>query len=409
MLRMPRLHLSLGIVIGLMAWNADATSSKAEDNAEPINIGVVGPQSGPASVIGLDQVRAAQLAAEIANANGGILGRKVKVIARDSQNESTLADTQAFRDLSGNDVHYVVGFASSAVCAALGPIAQQLNILYFGQCSDPSLLADAGPKNYYMAANVVVSPPLAMAQMIEAKYRDIPCWAVYSLDYVTGHTVADSFVSAVKAKLPDIKIQAQVFAPLSATDVRPYINALAAAASDSRDCGLFVYAYGGAGMAFIKQATLQDLFSHYKLFAWQGSGDSIMNGVGPKLPRHVGVSEFFPDAYVGISAANRTAEDGWKKAFGVSLPWQSYAAYNGMLAIFAGINKAGSADVGKVQPMLQGLTFDSVKGPITIKNRYFQQSASTYECGGDPAASAGWSCSAGIVLPTAEVTPSQYQ
>ena len=120
-------------------------------------------------------------------------------------------------------------------------------------------------------------------------------------------------------------------------------------------------------------------------------------------------AEFFPDAYVGISAANRTAEDGWKKAFGVSLPWQSYAAYNGMLAIFAGINKAGNADVGKVQPMLQGLTFDSVKGPITIKNRYFQQSASTYECAGDPAASAGWSCSNGVVLPMAEVTPAQYQ
>ena len=55
------------------------------------------------------------------------------------------------------------------MCAALGPIAQQLNILYFGQCSDPSLLADAGPKNYYMTANVLVSPPLARAQMIEAK------------------------------------------------------------------------------------------------------------------------------------------------------------------------------------------------------------------------------------------------
>lgn len=406
---MRRFYYGLIMVVGLMAWGGHATISKADDFTEPIAIGVVGPQSGVGAFVGLEQVRAAQLAADIVNAKGGILGRKVKVIAKDSQNESTVADTQAFRDLAGNGVHYVVGFASSAVCAALGTIAQQLDILYFGQCSDPSLLADNGPKNYYMAANVVVSPGLAMAKIIEAKYRDVSCWAVYSLDYVTGHTVADTFVSAVKSKLPETKIAAQAFAPLGATDVRPYINALSAATSDNHACGLYVYAYGGAGITLIKQGTLEDLFSHFRLLAWQGGADYIMNAIGAKLPRYVGVSEFFPPAYEGVSAANRTANEGWKKAHGTSLSWQPYAAYNGMLAIFAGMNKAGSADASKVQPALEGLTFDSVKGPITIKKRYFLQSASSYECEGDATASAGWSCSNGVVIPTAEVTPPQYQ
>jgi branched-chain amino acid transport system substrate-binding protein len=406
---MGRFRFSIGLMIAVMAGAGFASTSKGEDSTEPIAIGVVGPQSGVGAFVGLEQVRAAELAAEIVNAKGGILGRKIKIIAKDSQNESTVADTQAFRDLSGNGVHYVVGFASSAVCAALGPIAQQLDILYFGQCSDPSLLAETGPKNYYMAANIVVSPGLAMSKIIDTKYRDIPCWAVYSLDYVTGHTVADTFVSAVKSRLPNIKIAAQVFAPLSATDVRPYINALAAATADNRECGLYVYAYGGAGITLIKQGSLEDLFSRFKLLAWQGSADYIMSAIGAKLPRYVGVSEFFPPAYRGISAANLTANEGWEKAYGRPMSWQPYAAYDGMLAIFAAINKAGSADVSKVRPALEGLTFDSVKGPITIKRRYFLQSASSYECAGDASTSVGWSCSNGVVIPTSEVTPPQYQ
>ena len=84
------LKAALGLT-GLIAAMAGA-------GAEELIIGVVGPQSGPGAVFGVDQSRAAELATKIANSKGGILGRTVKVIARDSQNESTMATTQAFRD-----------------------------------------------------------------------------------------------------------------------------------------------------------------------------------------------------------------------------------------------------------------------------------------------------------------------
>jgi branched-chain amino acid transport system substrate-binding protein len=377
--------------------------------AEDLTIGVVGPQSGLGAVFGLDQVRAAQLAAQIVNAKGGILGHTVKIIAKDSQNESTMADTQAFRDLAGKGAHFAVGFTSSAVCAALGPIAQQLNILYFGQCSDPSLLAETGPKNYYMAANLVVSSALGTVEGIAAKYSDVPCWAVYSLDYVTGHTVAKTFTAALKAKLPNVTISTEVFAPLNTADVRSYVNALSAAASDHPGCGLYAYAYGGNGVTFIKQAVLEDLFSRYKVFAWTGSADITMNGVGQKLPQHFSVNEFYPPAYAGVSAANKEATAAWQKTYGVSFPWLAYSTYDGMLAIFAAINKAGSVDVEKVRTALSGLTFDSVKGAITIKNRYMLQTAASYECKADATAPAGWSCKDGKVLPVAAVTPPEFQ
>lgn len=404
-LKMQYLRRVIAIAIFLAALAGAARPLRAED----LTIGVVGPQSGLGAVFGVDQVRAAQLAAEMVNASGGILGKTVKIIARDSQNESTMADTQAFRDLAGNGAHFAVGFTSSAVCAALGPIAQQLDILYFGQCADPSLLAATGPQNYYMAANVVLSSPLGIAETVSTKYRDVPCWAVYSLDYVTGHTVADTFVGALRAKLPNVKILTQVFAPLNTADVRPYVNALAAAAADNQSCGLYAYAYGGNGVTFIKQATLEDLFSHYKVFAWHGSADITMNGVGSKLPTYFSVGEYFPAAYADISPANKAATTGWQKSYGVAFPWLAYSTYDGMLAIFAAMKKAGSTDFAKVQAALPGLTFDSVKGSITIKNRYMLQTAASYECKGDASAPGGWACAEGKVLPVEAVTPPQYQ
>lgn len=83
------------VALGLIALVAVIAVASAED----LIIGVAGPQSGLGAVFGLDQARAAQLAAEIVNAKGGILAHSIKIIAKDSQNESTIADTQAFRDL----------------------------------------------------------------------------------------------------------------------------------------------------------------------------------------------------------------------------------------------------------------------------------------------------------------------
>ena len=52
--------------------------------------------------------------------------------------------------------------------------------------------------------------------------------------------------------------------------------------------------------------------------------------------------------------------------------------YLGMQALFAGIEKAGSTKPGDVAKALEGLTFDSIQGKVTLRAKDHQIEAPTY-------------------------------
>ena len=57
-------------------------------SAAVVKIGLNYPETGPYSVQGLAQLRAAEMAVEEINQAGGILGRKIELVVRDSQIKS---------------------------------------------------------------------------------------------------------------------------------------------------------------------------------------------------------------------------------------------------------------------------------------------------------------------------------
>jgi ABC-type branched-subunit amino acid transport system substrate-binding protein len=375
-----------------------------------IKIGVDATLSGREAQSGQEVLNAVNAAVSSVNASGGVLGKKLAVVSKDNGSGSNSVDIQNFRSFSSSGIHYVFTQPanSSAGCLALGPVAKQVNILYTSQCSDPSLLAAKGPKNHYMAANIVVSDGTGLASELPKEFPTVKCWSIYSLDYITGHSVAQNFIDQIKAAEPDATIAAQAFQPLDATDVRPYINKLESAEPVGSNCGLFVYAYISYGVNFIKQATLQGLFSHYKVFGWDGGNDDTLNAVGSKTPKFYEVSEFYPGAYKNAVLTQATAA--YKKVSGGKpFPWNAYAPYNGVMMFAAAMKKAGSTDVDKVRAALNGLTFQSVKGPITVRGNYLVQNASYFTCEGDKSSSTGWTCGGSKILSADETTPPKYK
>ena len=69
-----------GLVV-MAVWMAAAPGGAQE----PMKLGVVGPHSGPAAPDGLSSLIGAQLAAKEINEAGGILGRKIEIVAADSR------------------------------------------------------------------------------------------------------------------------------------------------------------------------------------------------------------------------------------------------------------------------------------------------------------------------------------
>ncbi|MBI5419163.1 MAG: ABC transporter substrate-binding protein, partial [Deltaproteobacteria bacterium] len=89
---------------------------------EVVKIGLSYPETGPYSKQGLDQRRGAELAMEEINAAGGILGKKVQLVYRDTMSKAPVAKQNAIELFDKEGVPMIFGGSSSAVAIASGKV-----------------------------------------------------------------------------------------------------------------------------------------------------------------------------------------------------------------------------------------------------------------------------------------------
>lgn len=97
---------------------------------EVVKIGFNYPESGPYSPQGLDQFRGAQIAVEEINAHGGILGKKIQLIKRDSQSRPKVSAANVTDLIDVEGVQMVFGGVSSGVAVAVSDIAQKKGVIF---------------------------------------------------------------------------------------------------------------------------------------------------------------------------------------------------------------------------------------------------------------------------------------
>ncbi|MBL7180704.1 MAG: ABC transporter substrate-binding protein, partial [Desulfobacterales bacterium] len=83
--------------------------------AGTVKIGLNYPKTGPYSVQGLDQWRAANLAVEEINTTGGILGNKVEIVWRDSMSKEDVTIQNVTELIDQEGVKMVFGGSASSV------------------------------------------------------------------------------------------------------------------------------------------------------------------------------------------------------------------------------------------------------------------------------------------------------
>ena len=100
-----------------------------------VKIGLNYPETGPYAKQGLDQKRAAEIAVEEINASGGILGKKVQLVLRDTKSNAKIAKGNAAELYDVDEVPMILGGSSSAVAIATGEVALQKDRLFFATLS----------------------------------------------------------------------------------------------------------------------------------------------------------------------------------------------------------------------------------------------------------------------------------
>jgi branched-chain amino acid transport system substrate-binding protein len=130
------------VIWGLVSWSGPSTP--ADDTAEPIKIGFIGPLTGDAANIGQNAQAAVSIAVDEINAAGGIGGRPLEVIYEDGKCNGRDAANAANKLVSIDNVPVIIGGACSGETLAFSNFAEQNQTTVLSYCSSAPSITDAG-------------------------------------------------------------------------------------------------------------------------------------------------------------------------------------------------------------------------------------------------------------------------
>jgi branched-chain amino acid transport system substrate-binding protein len=125
--------------IGLLAVMFAASAAQADT----IRFGAVLPLSGPAVMIGRQQMQGIQFAVDRANAAGGLRGNKIEIVFQDGQGKSRQS-IAGFDKLAGQQMP-VIFTACSGPTLAMAPLATRRKILLVNAGAQADKLTTASP------------------------------------------------------------------------------------------------------------------------------------------------------------------------------------------------------------------------------------------------------------------------
>jgi branched-chain amino acid transport system substrate-binding protein len=323
--------------------------------------------SGPGALFGEPALKGAQMYVEEINAKGGVLGRKIELIARDSKGNADEAVRVARELVLKENVDFLVGTLTSAEGPAVSVVAKENKIVFIAaipktdQLTAPDKLH---PYVFRVSANTTMEG--RSAAEIVAKWP-VTRIGTISPDYAYGQDATKSFVEHLKKIKPSVEIVDQQWPKLGETDYTPFINAQLAKKPEA----VFSSLWGGHFVTFAKQAKPLKYFDAIK-FNFIGVGEAgspeSTKSAGQDYPVGIWGNSYDAFYWQGAPPAHKDYIARLSKFLNTEYPssWP-IQGYLGMQFLVAAITKAKSTDSDKVSAALMGLTVETPVGPMTIR------------------------------------------
>ncbi|HAM56306.1 MAG: hypothetical protein A2X51_14915 [Candidatus Rokubacteria bacterium GWC2_70_24] len=353
------------LLAGLLALPLAAEAQK------PIKVGFPMILSGPGALFGAPALKGAEMYVEELNAKGGVLGRKIELVPRDTKGSADEAVRVSRELILKENVDFLVGTLTSAEGPAVSVVAKENKVVFIAPIPKTDQLTAKDKLHPYVfrtAANTTMEG--RSAAEIVAKWP-VTRIGTISPDYAYGQDVTRSFVEHLKKIKPSVQIVDQQWPKLGEADYTPFINAQMAKKPEA----VFSSLWGGHFVTFVKQAKPLGYFDAIKYnmmaVAEAGSPEST-KAMGADYP--VGIWANTYDAfYWAETPAHRDYTARLAKFTKDEYP-SSWAiqGYTGMQFLAEAIKKAGSTESDKVSRALLGLTIDTPAGKQTIREKDHQ-------------------------------------
>ena len=340
----------------------------------PIQIGCITTLSGGYSLFGEAHARGMQIAADMINGDGGIDGRQIEIILRDDTLKPDVAVATA-RELSANGVHIFAGVLSSGVALALSGVMEELDSVFLNAASHGNNLTheDFHP-NYFRVTDYSAMRIGAGSHLMAQRYPDAHNWGAIANDIQIGQSVINVYTHRLpeaykQVNNADINLNETVWVKFGATDYRNEIARLISQGIDGLLCGV-----GGADeVTFLQQAGQLGLTEQVKGIYTSGSEFQAPRALKQRTPKNYWSGfHWYYGAYPENPIAQAVVKAYREKGYGQHPDGFIGMAHTAVMAA-AQAMKNGAGNTGKeLVPALAGMTFDSVKGPITLRKEDHQ-------------------------------------
>jgi branched-chain amino acid transport system substrate-binding protein len=312
-----------------------------------------------------------QLAVEQINAQGGLLGRRVEVIARDDAGKPEEALRHAVELTAKEKVDVLAGGFLSNVGLALADHAQKNKRLFVA--SEPLTDAIVWDKGNRYTFRLRPSTWMQSAMLVEEAAK-LPArrWATIAPNYEYGQSAVASFKELLKAKRPDVEFVSEQWPALGKIDAGSTLTATLASKPDA----IFNVTFGADLAKLVREGNQRSVFPRIPVVSLLSGEPEYLEVLRDETPRGWIVTGYPWDQLDNKDHASFAAS--YYKRFNENPKVGSVVGFATMQAIFAAIQKARSTDNEKLVTALRGLKFSTPFGPAEFRAIDHQSTMGAY-------------------------------
>lgn len=227
--------ITLLLVLMLVISSLVACSGGGSDT---IKIAIAAPFTGDFAEYGTGFKNAVELYAKQVNADGGVLGKNIEIVAYDDKNSGEEAASIAERIVSDDSIVAVVGHFASGVCMSASPTYQEVGIVEISPSASHPDYSSEG--DYIFRNNTMISIEANETLEIASEVFEAKRVAILSVKTDWGTSTANILKNELAGNFPNLEIVAHEEVVDGTVDFSPTITALMASEPDTIIvCGMY--------------------------------------------------------------------------------------------------------------------------------------------------------------------------
>lgn len=345
---------------------------------QALKVGVVVPMTGPMALEAQEMIAATQIAVDDVNAEGGVMGRKVELVIRDSEFKPEVAKRKATELVEVEKAAFLVGAIVGFEGIAMAEVGCKNDVIvsFYGQ----NFLTVKGKMcKYQFGNNLTPYQTAAAAAHFVAQQKMGKKWHMLANNYSWPQMFERAY--SLVAKQVGAEWTGVTWAPLGTRDFLPFLPKVAAAkadvvfittwAADQVSCAKQVQEFGLAKQAQVINSITELTFA-------EAAGKGVYENVYAGMPWYWSLKDQYPAAkkyYDRHYALRKRAPSGY-----------TASTYSTVKVLLDTAREVKSVETDKVTRALEGRKFQYLKGPEQIRACDHVNIQDVYLCKGKSAA-----------------------